>query len=223
MSGVNEAGAIWPLSRGLNSWYRDQERKIDRLLQSVLSTTSTERARPTWQQVHEFVESLRFQQSKASQGKPQEQLLTPAVEKIADAVMAGFVEYQNLGRLRGAASAGSGAARDAMNKNAAAAGAVIVVEVVRLAEQLQSRRAEKESVDEERDRERARIELELNRVGQRAASVALEALDPLIDAARVSIINATAEEVDLLAGLQRTVDELRGHIEAGHRLLGEPK
>jgi hypothetical protein len=209
------------LKTALDSWYRDQERKIDKLLQSVLNTAKAERSRPSWEQLRDFVKSVRAEQSKTSKPKPDEQFVTPAVEKVAKAVFSLFVEYQELGSLTNSKAGGTRAAEAAFNKKAAAGAAVVLVEAVRVAEKLYNRKAADQSAAADRGLERARIESELNRAGQRAANVAMEELEPLLDGARASINNATAEEVDLLESLKRTVTELQMHIKEGSALLAQ--
>lgn len=207
------------LKTSLDSWFRDQERKIDKLLQSVLSTTRTAHSRPSWEQLRDFVQSIRAEQSKTSKPKPDEQLVTPTVEKVAKAVFSIFIEYQELGNLRAPKPGGAAAAKAAFNKKAAAGVTVVVVEAVRVAEKLYNRKAADQAAAADRDLERARVESELNRVGQQAATVALEELEPLLDDARASINDATTDAVDLLESLQRTVAELHRLINEGAGLL----
>lgn len=207
------------LKTTLDSWYRDQERKIDRLLQSVLSTAKTERSSPSWEQLRDFVKSVRAEQSKSPKGLPGEQLFTPAVEKVAKAVFSLFVEYQQLGGLKTATAGGTAAAKAAFNKKVAAGATIVVVEAVRVAEKLYNQKAADQAAADDRDSERARVESELKIVGQKAATVALEALDLLLEDARESINSATADEADLLESMRRTVTELHGHISVGTALL----
>jgi hypothetical protein len=210
------------LNTELDSWYRDQERKIDKLLQSVLNTTKSERSRPSWTQLRDFVKTVRAEQSKSPKHPPGDQLFTPAVEKVAKAVFSLYVEYQQLEGLKTPAAGGTQAAKAAFNKKAAASAAVTVVEAARVAEKLYNRNAAEKAAAASRDAERARVEAELNLVGQKAATVALEALDPLLDDARESITNATADEIDPVESLQRTVKELNRYISEGNGLLAEP-
>lgn len=203
------------LTAVLDTWYRDQERKVHKFLQSVLSTASVERTRPSWKRVHEFAKSMHGQNPKPSSSKKEGEFFTPAAERVADAVAKAFVDYQKLSRLTNGAEKDANKKQDSINQNVAAAGAVVVVEVVRIAEKLYNRRAE----DAAAAQERARLEQDLNRLGQQTATVAVEALQPLLDEARASINEATAEQVDMLDGLEKTIDGLQERIAEANAFL----
>ena len=54
------------------------------------------------------------------------------------------------------------------------------------------------------------MEAELDRIGERAATMALREFEPLVDAARQAILDATAERVELRDGLGKLVGGAAG-------------
>ena len=97
----------------------------------------------------------------------------------------------------------------------AGAVAVGISEAASIAEKFYGRKV----AQEELARERRRVEGELNRIGQLAATSALDALEPLFEQARAAIEATTAEEVDIRPGIQETAAELQACIGAGKALL----
>lgn len=67
---------------------------------------------------------------------------------------------------------------------------------------------------------RQALEAELDRIGDRAAAMALTELEPLVEAARRANLDATAERVDLRDGLNKLVTELQALVTSGEALLG---
>ena len=206
------------LTTAVDFWFRDQERQVDKLLQTVEATASTERERPSWKGLADLASSVRAKQSRVSSApKKEDQLFTPAVGKVAIAVQDAFLEYRKLGRLKSVASDATRNARASFEKSAIAATAVFAVELAGLAEKFFARRAK----DEEKEAERKRLEAELNRIGQEAANVALENLEPLLHEARDAIQAATADQMDMREGVLGMMQQLQEHVATGRPLVGE--
>jgi len=206
------------LTTAVDFWFRDQERQVDKLLQTVEATASTKRERPSWKGLADLASSVRDKQSKVSAAPKKEgQLYTPAIGKVAIAVQDAFLEYRKLGRLKSVASDSTKSARASFEKSAVAATAVFAVELAGLAETFFARRAK----DEEKEAERKRLESELNRIGQGAATVALENLEPLLNEARDAIEAATADQVDMREGVLSMVKRLQEHVAVGRALADE--
>ncbi|MEX0745350.1 MAG: GTPase domain-containing protein [Phycisphaeraceae bacterium] len=196
----------------LDLWFRDQERQVHKLLQAIQVAISTERKRPSWEHLGNFANSARSRQSEKVRPRLDDQIFAPAAKKVTSAVLDAFLAYRKLGRPK---AASSGTSRDALDKRVAGAAVVVVDEAVRLLEIFYGRNA----VAAERARERERLEAELTRVGQRAATVALEAIKPLFDDAREAINSETAEEVEMRQGVMGTLAELDACVTAGRALL----
>lgn len=62
------------------------------------------------------------------------------------------------------------------------------------------------------------MEASLDRAGEDAAQMAMSELEPLIQAARQAILDATAERVELHDGLNRLVGELDELVKSGAAL-----
>ena len=194
-------------------WFRDQERRVDKLLQTVDVTIVAERARPSWQHLDAFLKSARNRGStKTSPRGREEQIFAPAAKKVTDAVLSAFLARQKLQALK---TGSAGASRRTYEKDVAGAVAVVIGEAASIAEKFYGRKV----AQEELARERQRVEVELNRIGQLAATAALDELGPLFEQARESIEAATAEEVEIRQGVLDTVAELQACISAGKALL----
>lgn len=200
------------LNATIDFWYGLQERKIEKLLRNVDDTMALERQRPSWKELEELAESIRAQAGRSTSVKEQAELISPAVKRVSDATLKALTEYEKLSVLRRPAQATAASAMN-MSKRVAAATVVVplVVEMSSVVEQFLRSRAEAA----ERDRQRKVMEAELDRIGDRAAIMALSELEPLIDAARDVILDVTAERVELRDGLGKLVAELQALVRSG--------
>ncbi|RUP04854.1 MAG: hypothetical protein EKK34_10795 [Mycobacterium sp.] len=213
-----EAEAIQKsLNATIDFWYGLQERNFEKLLRNIDDTIALERQQPSWKKLEELAESIRAQTGRSTSAKDQTELISPAVKRVSEAALKALTEYEKLSMLKKPAQVTAASAMS-MSKRVAAATVVVplVVEMSSIVEQFLRSRAQ----SAERDRQRRAVEAELDRVGDRAATIALSELEPLIDAAREAILDATAERVALREGLGKLVAELQALVKSGEALLG---
>lgn len=201
----------------IESWYGIQERNIEKLLRNVDDTIELERQRPSWKRLEELADSIRVKADRPPSAKETTEVISPAVKRMSEAALKALTDYEKHSTLK---KPKQNSASSAMNvsKRVAVATAVVplVVEMSSLAEQFLRNRAS----EAERDRQRRALDAELDRIGERAAAMALTELEPLVEAARRAVLDATAERVELRDGLGNLVGELRALIKSGEALLG---
>lgn len=204
------------LKRAVDLWYGRQESNIEKLLRSIDDTLALEKQRPSWAQLEELAESLRGESDSETNATVASDFVAPAVKRVSNAALQALIEYEKLSTLKKPKGTSASSAMN-MSKRVAAATAVVplVVEMSSIAEEFLNRRVSAT----DRERQRRAADAELDRVGERAASMAMSELEPLVDAARDAIFDATAERVELRDGLARLVGELQTLVESGQRLL----
>lgn len=201
----------------IDFWYGLQERNVDKLLRNVDDTIALERQRPSWRKLEELAESIRIQADRPPSARETTQVISPAVKRVSNAALKALTDYEKLSTLKKPVQTSASSAMN-MSKRVAVATAVVplVVEISSIAEQFFRSRTSAA----ERDRHRRALEAELDRFGDRAATMALAEFEPLVDAARQAILDATAERVDLRDGLNQLVAELQSLVTSGEALLG---
>jgi hypothetical protein len=201
----------------IDFWYGLQERNVEKLLRNVDDTIALERQRPSWKKLEELAESIRIEAARPPSAGETTEVISPAVKRVSNAALKALTDYEKLSTLKKPVKANTSSAMK-MSKRVAVATAVVplVVEMSSIAEQFLRSRASAA----ERDRQRRALETELDRIGDLAATMALMEFEPLIDAARQAILDATAERVDLRDGLNKLVAELQALITSGAGLLG---
>lgn len=207
------------LAATIDSWYGLQERNVEKLLRKVDDTIALERQRPSWKRLEELVDSILVQADRSTSAKETTEIISPAVKRVADAALKALTDYEKLSTLKKPVPTSASSAMN-MSKRAAVTTAVVplVLEISSIAEQLIRNRTSAA----ERDRQRQALDAELDRIGDRAATMALTEFEPLLDAARQAVLDATAERVDLRDGLNKLVAELQALITSGEALLGMP-
>jgi len=207
------------LSATVESWYSRQERNIDKLLQSVEATATTERQRPSWQRLDDLADAVhRGSPTVDDEAVEPEQTVTPMLRRIGEAALGALGAYDTYNRSRGRASAMSASSPVGDAVGAAGAALPFIVELASIAEEIYDR----SSAAAARERIRREAEAEFDQVGQQAIVVAMEGFQPLPDAARDVINRATADQVDMRDALHKLVAELEGHAAAGDALLKAP-
>lgn len=211
-----DAGAIQnSLQATIDFWYGLQERNVEKLLRSVDDTIALERQRPSWTRLEELADSIRSQSNRSTPTEDQSEFITPAVKQIASAAVAALNDYQKLSTVRKPVQAATSVMNQSKSVAAATAVAPLIIEISSVAERFLRGRAEAA----ERDRQRKATEANLERVGGDVAQMAMSELEPLIQAARHAILDATAEQVELHDGLTRLVSELDAAIQSGEQLF----
>ncbi|MGF9648698.1 GTPase domain-containing protein [Pseudarthrobacter oxydans] len=201
----------------IDFWYGLQERDVEKFLRSVDDTIALERQRPSWKKLEELAGLIRVQTDRSTPAhETTSEVITPAVKRVSNAALKALTDYEKLSTLKKSSSKSSSSATN-LSKRVAVATAVVplVVEMSSIAEQVVRSRASAA----QRDRQRRALEAELDRVGDRAAALALTGLEPLVDAARQAILAATAERVELRDGLGKLVGELQALARSGETLL----
>lgn len=204
------------LQTTIDFWYGLQERNVEKLLRSVDDTIALERQRPSWTRLEELADSIRSQSNRSAQTEDQSEFITPAVKQIASAAVTALNDYQKLSTVRKPVQAATSVMKQSRSIAAATAVAPLIIEISSVAERFLRGRAEAA----ERDRQRKAMEASLDRAGEDAAQMAMSELEPLIQAARQAILDATAERVELHDGLNRLVGELDELVKSGEQLLG---
>jgi hypothetical protein len=201
----------------IDFWYGLQERNVEKLLRNVDDTIALERQRPSWKKLEELAESIRIEADRPPSAGETTEVISPAVKRVSNAALKALTDYEKLSTLKKPVKANASSAMK-MSKRVAVATAVVplVVEMSSIAEQFLRSRASAA----ERDRQRRALEAELDRIGDLAATMALMEFEPLVDAARQAILDATAERVYLRDGLNKLVEELQALITSGEALLG---
>lgn len=201
----------------IDMWYGNQERNVEKLLRNVDETIALERQRPSWKKLEELADSIRVKADRSTPAKETAEVISPAVKRVSEAALKALTDYEKLSKLKKPAKTSASSAMN-LSKGVATAAAFgpLVVEISSIAEQFFRSRASAE----ERDRQRRAMEAKLDRIGDRAATMALTEFEPLLDAARQAILDATAERVDLRDGLNKLVAELQALIRSGEALLG---
>ncbi|RNL60209.1 GTPase domain-containing protein [Arthrobacter oryzae] len=218
VDGQRDANAIEKsLAATIDSWYRMQERNVEKLLRNVDDTIALERQRPSWKQLEELADSIRVQADRSTSAEETTEIISPVVKRVADAALKALTDYEKLSMLKKPVPTSASSAMN-MSKRAAVATAIVplVLEISSVAEQLIRNRTSAA----ERDRQRQALDAELDRIGDRAAVLALAELKPFIEAARQTILDVTAERVDLRDGLNKLVAELQALVRSGEALLG---
>ena len=205
------------LETTIDFWYGIQERNVEKLLRNVDDTIALERQRPSWKKLEELADSIRVEADRSTSAKETTAIIAPAIKRVADAALTALTDYEKLATLKKPVQASASSAMN-MSKRVATATAVVplVVEISYIAEQHFRNRASAA----ERDRQRRALDAELDRIGERAAAMALTELEPLVEAARQAILDATAERVELRDGLGKLVGDLRTLVKSGETLLG---
>ncbi|OBF38949.1 hypothetical protein A5719_17620 [Mycolicibacterium peregrinum] len=203
------------LKTTIDFWYGLQERNIEKLLRNVDETIALERQRPSWQKLDELAESIRARSTRAPEVEEPTEVVSPAFKQVANAALTALIEYEKLSTLRKPAQVATSAM--GVSKRVAAATAVVplLVEISSVAEQFFRSRVEAS----ERERQRREMDAELDRMGASAASAAMNELEPLIEAARQAILDATADRAELNDGLSKLVGELQALVKSGEDLL----
>lgn len=203
----------------IDFWYGLQERNVEKLLRNVDDTIALERQRPSWKKLEELAGLIRLEADRSMPANETTEVISPAVKRVSNAALQALTDYEKLSTLKKPSSKSSSSATN-MSKRVAVVTAVVplVVEMSSIAEQVIRSRAGAA----QRDRQRRALEAELDRVGERAAGLALIELEPLVDAARQAIKAATAERVELRDGLGKLVGELQALARSGETLLGMP-
>ena len=185
-------------------------------MQSVAATTAIERERPSWQRLEALVNTVRAEEPETSD-EEFEPVFTPAVERIARAVLTALIAYEKAGQGATRQAATSKGASSS-TKVAAIASALVplIVELSTITESYLRRRADEAAKQE---RLRRTLEAELTRVGKEAESIALVEFQRLVESAQEAIDDATADQVDMHSSLHRIVSELHALIDAGEELL----
>ncbi|CAM3438633.1 GTPase domain-containing protein [Mycobacterium frederiksbergense] len=204
------------LQATIEFWYVFQERNVEKLLRSVDDTIALERQRPSWTRLEELADSIRSQSNQSASTEEHSEVITPAVKQIAVAAVTALNDYQKLSTVRKPVQAATSVMNVSKGLAAATAVAPLIIEISSVAEQLLKGRAEVA----ERDRQRKAMEANVDRAGLDAAQMAMSEVEPLIQAARQAILDATAERVELRDGLTRLVGELETLVRAGEQLLG---
>lgn len=201
----------------IDFWYGIQERNVEKLLRNVDDTIALERQRPSWKKLEELAESIRIEAGRPQSVKETTEVFSPALERVSNAALKALTDYENLSTLKKPVKTNASSAKN-MSKRVAVATAVVplVVEMSSMAEQFFRSRASAA----ERDRQRRALEAELDRVGDRASTMAMTEFEPLIGVARQAILDATAERVDLRDGLNKLVADLQALVASGEALLG---
>lgn len=204
------------LKTSIDFWYGLQERSVEKLLRNVDDTIALERQRPSWKKLETLAESIRVQADRSASAKEATEVISPTVKRVSNAALKALTEYEKYSTLKKPTQASASSAMN-MSKRVAVATAVLplVVEMSSIAEQFLKSRTDAA----ERDRQRKFMEAELERTGERAAMLALSEFEPVVDAARQAILDATAERVELRDGLGQLVSELRRLIDSGESLL----
>lgn len=202
------------LQTTIDFWYALQERNVEKLLRSVDDTVALERQRPSWTRLEELADSIRSQSNRSTPTEDQSEFITPAVKQIASAAVTALNDYQKLSTVRKPVQAATSVMNRSRSIAAATAVAPLIIEISSVAERFLKGRAEAA----ERDRQRKAVEASLDRAGADAAQMAMSELEPLIQAARQAILDATAERVELHDGLTRLVGELDAVIQSGEQL-----
>ncbi|WP_194163519.1 GTPase domain-containing protein [Mycolicibacterium sp. P1-5] len=204
------------LKTSIDFWYGLQERSVEKLLRNVDDTIALEKQRPPWKKLETLAESIRVEADRSTSAKETTEVISPTVERVSNAALKALTEYEKYSSLKKPTQAAASSAMN-MSKRVAVATATLplVVEMSSIAEKFLKSRADAA----ERDRQRKFMEAELERTGERAATLALSEFEPLADAARQAILDATAERVDLRDGLGQLVAELRRLIDSGESLL----
>ncbi|PND54719.1 hypothetical protein CRM90_26500 [Mycobacterium sp. ENV421] len=204
------------LKTSIDFWYGLQERSVEKLLRNVDDTIALEKQRPSWKKLETLAESIRVQADRSTSAKETTEVISPTVKRVSNAALKALTEYEKYSTLKKPTPAAASSAMN-MSKRVAVATAVLplVVEMSSIAEQFLKSRADAA----ERDRQRKFMEAELERTGERAATLALSEFEPVIDVARQAILDATAERVELRDGLGQLVAELRRLIDSGESLL----
>ena len=200
----------------IDSWYGSQERNIEKLLRNIDDTIAMEMRRPSWTQLEQLAESIRSADDSSVKPAESANLVTPTVQRISTAALAALIDYEKLSTLK-KPKGGNASSAMSMSKRVAAATAVVplVVEISSIAEELIRGRW----TASELERRRREADAELDRIGASAADMAMSEFEPLVEAARQAILDATAERVELRDGLVKLVGELEGLIESGGELL----
>lgn len=200
----------------IDSWYGSQQRNVDKLLRNVDETNALERRRPSWKKLEELADSVRVKVDRSMPATENTEVFSPVVKRVSEAALKALTEYEKLSVLKKPEKTSPSAPIN-MSKRVATASAILplVVELSSVAEQFIMSRASAA----ERDRQRQVLDVELDRIGERAAEMAMTELEPLIDAARQVIIDATAERVELQEGIGKLVGELRALVKSGETLL----
>lgn len=205
------------LKSTVDVWYGLQERTVEKLLRSVDDTIALERQRPSWQKLEELAESVRGQTTPKPVQKERPEVITPSVKRVSEASLTALREYEKFSALKQPSGSPAVSALGASRKVAVATAVMpVVTELASIAERFYRDRANAQDAD----RQRRSLAAELDRVGEHTASIALQEFEPIMDAARQAIIEATAERIALREGLQRLVAELRALVASGEDLLG---
>ncbi|GEP27801.1 hypothetical protein E3O11_03485 [Cryobacterium levicorallinum] len=204
------------LNATIDFWYGLQERNVEKLLRNVDDTIALEQQRPSWKKLEELADSIRIEAGRSTSVKETTEVISPAVKRVSDALLKALTDYEKLSTMKKPVKTSASSAMK-VSKRVATATAVVplIVEMSSMAEQLFRSRASAA----ERDRQRRALDAELDRIGERATAMALTELEPLVDAARHSILDATAERVELRDGLGKLVGELRALVTSGEALL----
>jgi len=204
------------LKASIDFWYGLQERSVEKLMRNIDDTIALERQRPSWKRLEELADSIRIGADRSMSAQETTEVISPIVKRVSNAALTALTDYEKYSTLRKPTQAAASSVMN-MSKRVAAATAVVplVVEMSSIAEQFIRSRA----TTAERDRHRKSMEAELDRIGERAATMALSEFEPLVNAARQAILDATAERVELKDGLGKLVTELQALVSSGEALL----
>lgn len=206
------------LTTAVDFWYTEHARSVEQLLRGVDSTVVLERERPSWKMLEDLVSEIRTEGPRDAKGHQSEEVITPTVERVTRAALTALIEYETLTTLK-KPSAAKAITPGAPSQGVAVATAVVplVLEITTIAEQFFRGRASAE----ERTRRRQETATQLDSIAENAVAVALAEFEPIVEAARQAIIEATAERVGLRDAIIELVADLEARIASGEALIAD--